>query len=853
MWWVTLIHSKTMSHSKTGMILLLAWIGTCTWATATHGSVGSSFLLVTLDTTRADHLGPYGAAKTDTPTLSALAADGVVFERAYATTPVTLPSHTSLLTGLDPTEHGVHNNGRHYVADSTTTLAEILRSRGFKTAAFLSAAVLDQRYGLAQGFTVYDDDLNRGKAKELRMIAERPAEVTVSAALDWLDQVQVTDRFFLWLHLFDPHIPYEPPAPYEERFRDRPYAGEIAYMDAQIGRLLQHPRLHRDQTVVAAIADHGESLGEHGEATHAMLAYDSTLHIPWILRWPRGPQGKRLTHAVSQVDLLPTVVELLGLELPSELSLTGLSQVAAMHDLSSSASSSAPQRVLYGESLVAFYTYGWAQLRVAREGHWKLIRAPTPELYNLARDPGETSNLLKQKNVRAADVKRAADLERQLTALIGDETEAEVLPLDRQAEAQLRSLGYLGSRGTGKRRERPDPKDVIDLHRAIEKAEALLSRRDFAAAIDELRVVLRRDPENLTAISGLARAYSETARGEEAINALRRALQLAPKDSGLHLTMATLLGKRGQLEQALAEAEVALALEPHSVDARIEKARYLAQLGRRPEVAALLEAALVADADHPRLNVHYAELVELPAGEMRQAEQRLRRAVRQEPFLATGWRVLGETLEAAERAEDARTAYRSGLEFQSADPTLHEGLGLLLLRLGELDGAESHLRRVVDLLHGQARGVVYDGLASVLVRRGDWRAAEIEARKAVKLAPDLASGWNNLAITEEEQGRAEDAWTSYERAVAADAKLWQARYNQGLLARKIRRFADAAEAFEKVLIQMPEHAGSHYELGLLCAGPLGDPARARRHLEASLRADPEHPRVAQIRQVLARL
>ena len=346
-----------------------------------------SLLLITMDTTRPDHLQPYGS-NVETPALAALASEGVVFEQAYSVAPITLPAHTAINTGLYPPQSGVRNNGTHYVPAEVTTLAERLRARGWRTAAFVSASVLERRYGLDQGFELYDDDLSSGRERHPRVVPDRPAEATVAAASAWLDALKPDEPFFLWVHFYDPHAAYSPPPPYRDRYRGRLYDGEIAYMDAELGRLLAHPRLAaRSDLAVMALADHGESLGEHGEQTHGILAYDSTLHIPWIAKLPGASGGTRVGEMVSQIDLLPTVLD--AFHLGADSALPGRSLLPLLGTIPRSAAA----RGVYEETYLPFYTYRWAKLRVWRHDRWKLIDAPEPELYDLRRDPRELSNL----------------------------------------------------------------------------------------------------------------------------------------------------------------------------------------------------------------------------------------------------------------------------------------------------------------------------------------------------------------------------------------------------------------------------------------------------------------------------
>lgn len=825
-----------------------------------------SFLLVTLDTTRPDHLSPYGAEDVETPQLQDLATAGAVLEHAFATTPVTLPSHASLLTGLDPPDHGVRNNGTHFLPAGLPTLAAVLREEGFATAAFVSAAVLEARYGLDRGFDTYDDDLSGGKPTGPRMIAERPAEVTIDAALAWLEDL-AEGRFFLWVHLFDPHAAYEPPSPWSERFSDRPYDGEIAYMDHQIGRLLSHPRIAAPTTLVMAVGDHGESLGQHGESSHAMLAYDATLRIPWIVRGPGVTPEARISAPASQIDLFPTVLGLLeaGREGPDSdgsdgsddqglgLDLPGRDLTAQLQGVGGPS----PPRSLYAETFVPFYTYGWARLRTLRREGWKYIAAPTPELYHVTEDPGELDNLHDRRPRRAAEL--AARLE-EIAAADGDDSRA-TRPLDRETRERLRSLGYLSgsvaTTGNLPDSERPDPKGMMDVHRAVERAESHLHARDFELALTELRRVLARDRDNRAALLDLCKVLGELGRHEEAAEAARRALALHPEDPDLHLTLAGLESARGRPEKALTALDAALALDPRSVDARVEKARVLLQVSqelgndeRRAEAIALLEQVLEEDPDHGRAQVAWAEAVEVEQGDLGAAEARLREVTARQPFLAEAWRALGRVLERQGRVGEAEASYREGLRNQPRDPRLQALLGLLLVQRGEVEEAEPLLESAAGTASPLSE--VHDGLAAVAVARGNWERAERQARRAVELAPGMAGAWNHLAVALEEQGRTEEALTAYGRALEADGSYWQAVFNRGLLLRKQGREAAAMEMFRRVLELNPGHAASHYELGVL-HGARGEDARARQHLEAALSADPEHPRAAQIRRLLAAL
>ncbi|MEM7351682.1 MAG: tetratricopeptide repeat protein [Acidobacteriota bacterium] len=878
-----------------------------------------SILLVTFDTMRADHTEPYGAENVATPNMSRLAQQGILFEHAYAVSPITLVSHTSILTGLYPFEHGVRNNGIQYVPQETTTLAESLRERGYRTAAFVSAAVLDRRYGLDQGFEVYDDDLSTGRDRRPRAVADRPAEATVESATAWLDTLEKGERFFLWVHFYDPHAVYSPPPPYRDDYRGRLYDGEIAYADAQFGRLLEHPRLGGasgdDEPIVTMIADHGESLGEHGEQTHAILAYDSTLHVPWILRLPQGlgPAGLRVSRTVGHVDVVPTLLSLLGLQATDDIS--GRDLVPVLEGRASADD----EPSYYSETYLPYYTYGWAKLRALRQGEWKFIDAPTPELYYLRKDPRELSNVFGQQPGMAHDIRR--DLEEMLAKVEDSEQEAS-LSLDTETAEKLRSLGYLAT-GSSQRADsgpRPDPKDMVDLHVGLERARTLFQDHLFEQAAQQLREVLRRDPENLAAMIDLARALEKLGDADEAVRIAERALELDPEYVSLYVLLARLETVRGNHDTALELAEIAIRQDPKNPEAIVQRASLLIRQDRAAEAKAAMEEALVALPEHAWLHMSYARWFEMREGKLAEAEARLRGALDRDPFMATGWSLLGQILERTGRTEEAASSYRTGLERQTDDAELHALLGTLMARQGTLVEAEQHLREAIRLsprmradLHVSLGGLLaeagrfdeakkqydvvlaaeprhpgarnnaaialyragqlkeaeaqlqelvvefpnmtdaHNNLAAVAIDRRQWKKVEFHARRTLELDPKLVQGWNNLGVALEEMGRAGEARQAYERAFALDPRYWQARFNLGILQRKQGDKELAVTTFQEVLAQVPHQADTHLQLGELYAEALSQPDRARTHLNAFLRYAPQHPRAAEIRRKVAGL
>jgi arylsulfatase A-like enzyme/Flp pilus assembly protein TadD len=866
-------------------------------------------LLITLDTTRADHLQPYDARDAETPALQALADDGVVFEHAFATAPTTAPAHASLLTGLYPPRHGLRNNLTHHLADEIPTVVEWLSADGYRTAAFVSAIVLERRYGLDQGFEVYEDEIRSAAAdRQTRMATERSAEATAGRALAWLDAIDAGTPYFLWVHFYDPHLPYSPPPPWAEAFHDRPYDGEIAYMDSQIGRLLQHPRVSTGEAVVFAIGDHGEGLGEHGEDDHGLLVYDSTIRIPWILRLPGGPSGVRVAEPVSQVDLVPTIAELTSLApRPGFENLEGRSLLPLL-----GSGENPTERPLFAETEVPFFSYGWSRLRTVRRGSMKFIDAPVPELYDLEQDPWENRNLAFE---READARRFL---KEIEAWAGDsEDPGSTLTVDSETAEQLRALGYLaGDTGRPAGDERGNPVELMAVHRELQLIGELLATSRPQEAVQRVNDALALDPDNLAALRDLSRGLVQLGRLDEAAAVASRATEIAPWSTQALMVEADVEHRRGHHQHALELSERALELDDRLLEARLDRCRFLAELGRTAEAAQELEPLLAEHPDNNWVALRYAEIVELNSGDYPAAERRLRMVISRNPFITEAWLLLGTALTRDVRLSDAVSAYREAIASGVADADLFARLALLLSESAD-PSAEQALRDAIranpapradlyvslgELLAAGGRGqeaqqqfelaaeapVFSDGtgnakamalmrlgraaeaerlwtqltrdspdyakpwlnLSSLSIQRRDWSAVERLARTATEKDPTVSAAWNNLGIGLDELGRTSEAEAAYRRAIEVDPTDWRAAFNLGILLRKSEQYAEAAAVQKRVLTVAPRHAGAHFELGVLYAGPLGDIERAKAHLQATIGADPNHPRARQARAVL---
>jgi arylsulfatase A-like enzyme/predicted negative regulator of RcsB-dependent stress response len=556
--------------------------GALTPSLAPAAARGANLLLVTLDTTRPDHLGAYGAEFASTPNLDALATAGIRFTEAVTPVPVTLPAHASLLTGLEPPRHGLRWNGDRS-RFPRPALAERFRAAGYGTAAFVSAFVLDRRFGLDAGFELYDDRVQGGAQALSGWTAERGAKATVDAALAWI-AANSRRPWFVWIHLYDPHAPYLPPAPFSERFVDRPYDGEIAAVDHEVGRLLatvDGPEARRP-TAVVVTADHGEGLGEHLEATHSIFLYDSTVRIPLLVRPPQRSAPAVVDTPVSLVDLAPTLLGWFDLPALPEVDGLDLSRVAPAAD-----------RALYLETRQVEHEHGWAPLYALRRATDKWIEAPRREYYDLATDRAESKNLFHEPLPPAAE-----PLARELARRLRDEPpeiEAET-PRDREAEAKLAALGYLSAAapGEGGSTERPDPKDRIASHALLLAVNAAGQAGNFDEAdrlLDDAEARGQRERS-----LRLARAKLELRRNAPAAaEPVLRELLAERVDPEVDLPLAQILILDRRLEEARALLDRIAAEEPDYGALWIAEGDLLLQLGRPREALPMYRRAIEVD------------------------------------------------------------------------------------------------------------------------------------------------------------------------------------------------------------------------------------------------------------------
>ena len=647
-------------------------------------------VLVTLDTLRADRLGAYGNPDVATPRLDRIAAEGALAEEASAHVPLTRPSHASLLTGLLPPEHGIRDNVSPAVVPGVPLLAEVFRDAGFATGAFVSSVVLTRQSGLDRGFDVYADRFEgaAGDAQFLNSV-QKKGEQTLAEALAWLE-AQRGRRVFLWLHLYEPHDPYEPPEPYATRYAGRLYDGEVAWTDELVGRL--DDRLAalgmRDRAALVVTSDHGEGLGEHGEQLHGFFAYQATLRVPLLVRAPGIPPRTRLRSTARLVDLFPTVLELAGVPAPAGAALSGRSLASVLRGGPALA-----EPVTYAETLVPLLHFGWSDLRVVREGRWKLIQAPRPELYDLASDPGEVRDLAREQPARVEAMRAALlktlDRERASRAGAGTPPEAGVAPAD--LVEKLGALGYVGGGGAAETSTPgADPKDKIHEFRVVNSLirEALLAFHagDHATSVAKLRRVLAGGVESFEVHYYLARALFALGRTAAAGPHFEEAARRAPAHAGAWDGAAECRLRAGDTSGALARLRAGQAAAPTDVGLRAKEAHILRDQRRWEDARRVYEAALPLAPGNGRLRSQLGELLR-DMGRPAEAIRLFEEAVRVEPAVASHWNHLGMTLGGNGRLAEAEKAFREAWRLDATNHHHAYNLGLALLRQGR--GAEA--------------------------------------------------------------------------------------------------------------------------------------------------------------------
>jgi arylsulfatase A-like enzyme/Tfp pilus assembly protein PilF len=669
-----------------------------------------NILLVTIDTCRPDHLACYGYHDIATPNLDRLASEGIIFKNARSSIPLTLPSHVSIMTGYYPNAHGVHDNGAYVVPESLATLAEELQGKGYATAAFIGAFPLDSRFNLDQGFDYYGDYFNYGaysgnpnSGNIASVTSERPADGVTEEFLQWFKHLG-REPFFAWVHYFDPHEPYEAPASYALQYPERQYDAEISFVDHCLGRILDNVEEAGllERTIVVVTADHGEGLGDHGEDDHGLLAYDSTLKVPLVIRAPEqlGFRGS-VVSPVETVDIVPTVLGLVGID--SDRNLDGISLVSVMRG------EPASRRVCYFESLMGKLHFGWSELAGVRCGSWKYIHGSKPELYDITTDPTEQNDLL------GAFPEVAELLQKELLVFIAPwATDSSALSstMERETRARLHSLGYLAARDGVKVTtgpfSGPDPREQMASYRWLTSARRMAHESDWARAAAAYQSALEALPANKDAMKGLPVALMMNGEPTRALQEARHAVAVLPSDGEAWLTLSMLLLAQEQPSEARRIAEAALSHGAESVATWMLIGQCAEATGDMIDAERAYRKALAHDAGNLHSSLCLARVL-MHTSARSELEHTLKGVADEHPLLAVAQYDYGVVLLKKNKIREARRCFETAIELCPSYSNAHHALAVLLHGEGKdaealhyLQRAMAHTKNPVQLTEARA-------------------------------------------------------------------------------------------------------------------------------------------------------
>jgi Flp pilus assembly protein TadD/arylsulfatase A-like enzyme len=726
-----------MARSKMAMAIAVLALAAIVYVGARlyrrGGPTGWNLVLLSVDTLRADHLSSYGGTSVRTRHMDRLASEGILHERASTVAPTTLPAHASLFTGLTPMSHGVHDNVGFSLEDRFTTLASHLKGQGYDTAAFVGAFVLDSRFGLDQGFDLYDDVVEEPDDEVASgFVAQRRGAEVLESALDWLRSRGDSARpFFAFLHFYDPHTPYEPPVL-------EGYRGEVAYVDSLVGRLLSFldEKGLTGRTLVVLTADHGESLGEHGELTHGLFLYESTLRIPLVFRYPGAPAGKRVPAPMHITGVAPRILEILRLPpLPG--------------------GTPKDERPFYAETFVPRLHYGWSELRSLTRWPHKLVMAPKPELYDLSRDPAETKNLIGELPEVARDLR--SELESLGVSNVAPES------VDRRTLEKLKSLGYAGD-SVPSRDKLPDPKDRLEIYRVLnDPAIQGLRPEDgtpFEKALAALEDVLAREPRIPRTYALYGELLLKAGRADEAAEVFRRLVALEERGFEGHYGLGVALLNLGRDEAALEAFVKAVAIDPRNPKSYLRLSEIEISRGDASSAEGWLRRALALQEDRAILD-RLAQVL-LRSGKGDEARALLEGIAARAPKDSLAAYNLGQLLIAEGKTARALVELERALALSPSDPDVHQALGSALALSGRREEAVESFRRAVELAPCFSAALANLGTAYAELGRLSEAAAALE--KAVSCDPDYASGFRNLAAIEIERGNLDGAVSAMRNA-----------------------------------------------------------------------------------------
>ena len=695
-----------------------------------------NILFFTLDTTRADHLGCYGYHRAETPNMDRLAETGILFKNTTCQVPLTLPSHSSIFTGTYPFYHGVRDNGGFYLESDRTTLAEVLKENGMATSAFVGAFVVDSRWGLDQGIDYYYDNFDFTEYKRVSLDSvQRKGGKVIEAFFEWFEK-NYQKRFFSWIHLYDPHTPYEPPEPYKTRFSKWDwglYDGEIAYVDDLIGKVLDK-LMERDvleKTLIVIVGDHGESLGQHKEPTHGFFVYDAAISVPLIMHLPsRYLRGKKVNARVETVDIMPTLLHILGLPLPSEIQ--GKSLLPLILDKNSN-----QERFAYSETYYPRYHFGWSELKSLQNSRYKYIQAPRPELYDIVNDPNELTNIYRQK------IRIGKQFEQNLNSLL-QKMSAEGIEekgpqkLDEEAIEKLKALGYVGGFTSqsklSKTRDLSDPKDKIHLFNKIKMAEGNFAEDKLDEALETITDVIEEDPLIKEARRVRARIFLKLDRLEEAIEECKEALKLDPEYEAAIFSLAHAYKRLKKYEEAIAGYERLMQLDPRDYKPAYNLGEIYMKMDDVDKAIFYLQKAIKLEPERSSMAHNLLGTAYLEKKMTEQAEMEFRKALEMRLHIPDGHYHLALVYEERNEIRKAVEEYKKEIELHPAAWPAHFNLAKLYVKMGYMQKGIEHFKEAIKHNEDFANGYLF--LAKAYLDLGEnFDEAILLTKKGLKLAP----------------------------------------------------------------------------------------------------------------------
>ena len=696
-----------------------------------------NILFFTLDTTRADHLGCYGYKGIETPVIDRLAETGVLFNNATCQVPLTLPSHASIFTGTYPFYHGVRDNGGFYLEPDKITLAEVLQENGMATSAFIGAFVLDSRWGLDQGIDYYYDNFDFSKYKRISLDSvQREGGEVIEAFFEWFEGNH-QKRFFSWIHLYDPHTPYEPPEPYKTQYSKWDwglYDGEIAYVDELIGRVLDRldEKSVLEKTIIVIMGDHGEMLGEHQESTHGFFIYEAATSVPLIIHFPSSKLGgKRVDACVETIDVMPTLLQILGFPMPHEVQ--GQSLLPLIME-----NKSRQERFAYSETYFPRYHYGWSELKSLQNSRYKFILAPRPELYDILNDPQELYNIYAQ------EAKIGKQLEQRLKSLqeeMSAEGIEEKVPqkLDEDSREKLMALGYIGgftSRSKLSQTENlSDPKEKIHLYNKIKMAENESAENKLDDALKKLTEVIDEDPQIMEARQVRARIFLKLNRIEEAIEECKEALKVDPEYEGAIYTLAHAYKRLKKYEEAIAGHERLMQLDPRDHKPVHNVGDVYLEMKEFDKAIFYLQKAIDLEPERGARTHNLLGEAYLEKKMLEEAEAEFKKALEMSPRLSEAHYNLALVYEEKNELGKAVEEYKKEIELYPATYAAHFNLGKLYGKMDLLLKAIEHYQEAIKYKNDFGNGYLF--LAKAYLDLGENLDEAISlARKGLELAPE---------------------------------------------------------------------------------------------------------------------